>query len=236
MPALFEGASRNLKFVAAFVSLSLVFWLAHFAYQFYALSPGDLGSSMVRSFAFAGATMIGASLFSSALFKWVPSWARYWHVRRSLGVVGSVFILFHVLSVMNFIVSWDAASVFSSLNPFDNPLIFGVMAAPIFAAMALTSTDWAVSRLGFNRWKALHRLVYFGYLFAVFHFLLVNPPMLMNPAGYMLIGMTFLALAGELFWFVKTTWARKSTALGGAVGVLVIFLWLLFAYLAWFAR
>ncbi len=236
MPRLFEGSARNWKFVAGFVAASILFWFAQFAYQFHVLSPGDMGSSFVRSFAFAGATMIGASLFSSALFKWVPSWARYWHVRRSLGVVGTFFIVFHVLSVLNFFMSWDASVIFSALNPFQNPLIFGVLALPIFAMMTLTSTDWALGKLGFARWKALHRLVYFAYMFSVFHFLLINPPMLMNPAGYLLIGMTFLALAGELFWFVKTVWLKKSSPLGSAVGIFIIFLWLLFGYLAFLAK
>lgn len=235
MPGLFEGAARNWKFVLGFVALSIALWLAQFAYQFYAVSAGDVGSSLVRSFAFTGATMIGASLFSSALFKWVPGLARHIPVRRSLGVVGAFFIFLHVLGALNFMLAWDASLVFVALNPFQNPLIFGMLALPIFAIMALTSTDWAVGRLGFNRWKSVHRLVYVGYLLAVFHFLLVNPPALMNAAGYALIAMTFLAVAGELFWFVKTVWLRKSSPAGVAVGTGIIFLWMLFLYLAYAA-
>lgn len=54
----------------------------------------------------------------------------------------------------------------------------------------------------------------------------------MNLAGGLLIGVTFLALAGQLYWFIWTVRKKKSSPLGVVVGILVIFLWLLLGYLA----
>jgi len=233
MVRLFEGAIRNWRFVLGFLAVSLAVWLAEFAYQFYGFSQGELVPSVLRASSLTGATFIGLSLLSSSIFKWVPRYARYWYVRRSLGVVGVFFSLVHVLLVMDSLLGWNFGLLFGTLNPFENPLIFGALALPIFVLMTLTSTDWAVQRMGFPRWKFLHRLVYPAYLFMVFHFLLVYPQALMNLAGYALIAVTMAALAGELFWFVKTVWMRKAGPVGSLSGIILIFLWLVFAYFSY---
>jgi len=236
-PKLFEGARKNWKFVLKFLIVSIVFWLIQFAHQYYVLNfelgDANLGISLVRSFALAGATYFGFALLSSTIFKWKREWNRYWHVRRSFGVMGFVFILFHVLSVIQFYFSGDTSGIFYSINPFENPIIFGVIAFPIFFIMAITSTDWAVNKLG-AKWKIIHRLVYFGYLASVFHFLLINPKSLMNIMGYLLIVTTFLVLASEVFWFIKTAGKRNFSTLGTGIGILIIFVYLIISYFAYF--
>lgn len=231
MVRLFEGAVRNWRFVLGFVVLSVLAWAAEFAYQFYGFSQGEAVPSIIRASSLAGATFIGLSLLSSSVFKWIPRYARYWYVRRSLGVVGVCFSLVHVFFVMSSLLGWNFGLLFASLNPFENPLVLGVLALPILIAMTLTSTDWAVQRMGFPRWKALHRLVYLAYLFVVFHFLLTYPDALMNLAGYILIAVTLAALAGELFWFVKTVWLKRAGLFGSLFGIIMIFLWLVFGYM-----
>jgi sulfoxide reductase heme-binding subunit YedZ len=231
MPRLFEGAMRNWKFVIGFLSLSIAAWVSEFAYQFYIFSQGDIWLSIIRASSLTGATFISLSLLSSSIFRWVPGWAKYWYIRRSLGVVGVCFALVHVFFVLDKILAWNLNLVFGVLDPFQNPLLLGAMSLPILVAMMLTSTDWAVSKMGFLRWKALHRLVYFAYIFMVFHFLVTYPAALMSPPGYFLILVTIAALAGELYWFLKITWPVRFYSIGSAIGFLVIFLWLLFIYM-----
>lgn len=229
-PRLFSGARREWKFVLKFLAVSIVFLLVEFSYQFLVLIPGEFGGSLVRAYGLAGATFLSLALLTSPLFKWKPAWVRYWHVRRSLGVMGTVFILLHVLAVVNFYFSGDVLSVFWSLNPFENALLFGVLGIVVFFLMTITSTDWAVGKMGYHRWKALHRLVYVGFLAGVLHFLTINPELLMNPAGYALIGVTFLSLVGELFWFIKTLRQKGSSGKGIAAGIVMVVLWLLAGY------
>ncbi|MBI4044185.1 MAG: ferric reductase-like transmembrane domain-containing protein [Candidatus Diapherotrites archaeon] len=236
MARLFEGALKNWKFVLKFLVFSVVFWLLEFAYQFYVLEPENFPSALIRSFAFSGATFIGLALLSSVLFKFKPVYAKYWHVRRSLGVTGFVFIIGHALSVTLFVFKGDVSQVFFSLNPIENPMIFGVIGYMVFLVMALTSTDWAMQKIGAARWKTIHRLVYFGYFAAVFHFLTINQPALFNLAGYLLLAVTFLVLAGELYWFVKIAGKNKFSTLGAKIGFLLILLYLVFAYLVFFAK
>ncbi|MDO8633714.1 MAG: ferric reductase-like transmembrane domain-containing protein [archaeon] len=236
MARLFEGAMKNWKFVLEFLVFSVVFWLLQFVYQFYVVIPGQFSFALIRAFAFSGATFIGLALLSSVFFKFRPVYAKYWHVRRSLGVAGLVFIAGHSLSVVNLLFGGDVSQVFFSLNPIENPMIFGVVGYLVFLVLALTSTDWAMEKIGPARWKTIHRLVYFGYFAAVFHFLAINQSALLNLAGYLLLAVTFLVLAGELYWFVKIAGKNKFSTLGAKIGFLLILLYLVFAYLVFFAK
>ncbi len=50
-------------------------------------------------------------------------------------------------------------------------ILVGFAAFVLLMPLAVTSTDAAVRRLGFGRWKRLHRLVYVAGVLAVVHFL-----------------------------------------------------------------
>jgi methionine sulfoxide reductase heme-binding subunit len=50
-------------------------------------------------------------------------------------------------------------------------MVVGFAAFLLLLPLALTSTDASVRRLGYPRWKALHRLVYLAAVLAAVHFL-----------------------------------------------------------------
>ncbi len=201
---------------------ALVFWFTQFGLQFFWLTKDELGGSLVRSFALTGATLIGAALFSSAMFKWFPKTARHWRIRRYLGVSGFIFISFHVLAVLKYLFNFDVNGAYYSFNPFENPIIFGSIAFPILFVMAATSTDWAVDKLTPKRWKFIHRFIYIAYASAIFHFILINPELLKNPPGILLLVITSLAVLGQLYWYIHTAFSRKFKNRGTYVGLLII--------------
>lgn len=235
MVKLFEGAKKNWKFVLKFMAFAITFLLVEFAYQFYVASPGEMELSLVRAFSFAGGTLIAAALLSSVIFKFKPAMAKHVMTRRLFGVTGFIFGAMHSTFVIGFLFNWDLFAPYSfGLNPFVNPIVFGTIAYIIFFLLFITSTDWAMAKLG-AKWKLLHRLVYFGFWALVSHFLLVNPPALMNLAGYLLIIISFLALAGELFWFIKMRAQKNFSGIGTLIGILVIFLYLITIYFGFVA-
>ncbi len=235
MPELFSGAARDWKFTAKFIAFSIVFFILEFAFQFYINRPGDLYASAVRSFGLTGATFIALALLCSPIFRFRPSLAKYWALRRALGVAGFAFIFLHILAAMQLYFSWDVAKVYFSPNPFENPIVFGAISFIILIPIALTSTDWAMAKMG-GSWKTVQRLVYFAFWAAVFHFLTINPPQLKNPAGYFLMAITALALLGELYWFAKTSVQKSFRGLGVLAGLVVILLYLIATYFAWLAK
>lgn len=209
---------RRLWGAAAF---GMLLWYLEFAYQYYMLNPGLLGLGLVRSFGFAGTTLISASLLAGVVFKFYPRTAIHWRLRRHLGVAGFVFICFHVAAALKYYFSYDLAVVYYSWNPFVNPIVFGTIAFPIFFVMAVTSTDWAVRKLR-RWWKRLHRLVYLAMLASVFHFMIINHPALLNVAGYVLIVFTAATLLGQLYWFLVIASRKKFRSLGAVAGWVLI--------------
>lgn len=212
--------------------LAVVFWYLELAYQYYILNHGLMGPSLVRGLGFAGATLISASLFSSVIFKFFPRTAVHWRLRRHLGVAGFLLIACHVLVALKVFYGYDFSIVYYTWNPFQNPVVFGTIAFPIFFAMAATSTDWAVRKLG-RWWKRIHRLVYLAMVASVFHFMLMNPPALMNAAGYLLITLTVATLLGQLYWFLRIGSKKKFRSVGAAVGWLLIIISALVGYWAY---
>lgn len=82
-------------------------------------------------------------------------------------------------------------------------------------------------------WKFIHRFVYLAYWGIIFHFLTMNPAALKTAPGYFLLAATFLALFGELFWYLKIAKQRGLKSLGTYIGVAIILLYLVTAYLAY---
>ena len=213
---LFAGARRNIRAVILHSTLATIFWALQFVYQYYLLIPGELGGSMLRSFALTGATLIGFALAIGPL-RTLHQKYNYVRYRRTIGVWGFTFIILHFVSVMVFLFELNPIDLFWHYNPFANPIIFAVFAYPIFVSMWITSTDWAVARLGFRKWKSLHRLVFPAYIVAILHFTLINPELLLNPTGYLLIGTTILALILQVSAFLKTIRGKglgRSAAIG----------------------
>ena len=211
------------------IPIVAAFWYAEFVTQYYWLIRGEIGGSLIRSFALAAATLFGLALFSSAIFKWFPKLSDYWRLRRYLGVTGFIFAAGHVFSVTKFFFNYDIRSIYYSFNPLKNPIIFGSIAFPIFMVMAATSTDWAVDKLGYRKWKSIHRLVYIAYLSSIFHFIAINPMFLKNPPGVLLLGVTALALIGELYWFFRTA-IKKPRSWGTLYGLALVATALVMAY------
>ncbi|MBU0530186.1 MAG: ferric reductase-like transmembrane domain-containing protein, partial [Nanoarchaeota archaeon] len=196
MPRLFENAKKKWKRVVFFIILSIVFWLVEFGYQFYVVSEGLFGASIIRSFAFSGATFIGLSLLLSVVFKFKPVYRKYWTERRNLGVMGTVFVFIHILAAISIYYMGSLPALVWSFDPFRNPLIFGILGIIIFFPPFITSADWMVFKLGGKNWKRVQNLVHPAYLVAVLHYLTQAPRELNNLAGYLLLFVTALVLAG----------------------------------------
>ncbi len=234
--SLFGWVQKSWAFNFKFVFISLIFLLLQFAIQYYFYVPGIIDMSIVRALAFSGATLIGLSLLSSIAFKFKPLLSKYSFVRKNLGVMGFIFIFFHVIAAIQFYFFGDLSKVYFSFNPLENPIVFGALAYPILFVMAITSIQWVEHKIGGTWWKALHRLVYFAFLFIVFHFTQQNPAALNSIPGYFLILVTAGVLLGELYWFFMVSKQRQFKNPGFYIGLAIILLYIILGYLAFFAK
>lgn len=94
--------------------------------------------------------------------KLLPSFVGY---RRMLGLYAFFYAFLHVLSYGVFLVDWQNFVEDLYKRPY---IIMGAGAFLILFSLALTSTKYAIRKLGKN-WKRLHRLVYVAAVVIVIH-------------------------------------------------------------------
>jgi sulfoxide reductase heme-binding subunit YedZ len=114
-------------------------------------------------------TFLALSLAPTPLQRWAGlAWPL--RLRRLLGVTAFSYAALHFswyLGVDQFF-DLDAVGADVVKRPF---ITIGFAALLLLLPLAVTSTDGWVRRLGFARWKALHRLAYVAALLGVVHFL-----------------------------------------------------------------
>lgn len=231
MTQFLEGAKKNWQQLLLFCFFSAVFWLLQFFYQ-RLVENEPMEVSLVRSFAFAGTTFIAFSLLTSIIFKFVPKLAVNWPIRRNFGVIGSLFVVLHVFFASGLYFNFNFNLIYPTFDPFENPIVFGALALPIFILLTLTSTDFAVQKLG-SKWKTIQQLAHIGFMLSIFHFLLQNPSALKGPPWYLLATTTILVLAGQLYWFVRITLERKRISTYTLVGIFIILVYIAFALISY---
>ncbi|HET9594459.1 MAG TPA: protein-methionine-sulfoxide reductase heme-binding subunit MsrQ [Anaeromyxobacteraceae bacterium] len=91
-------------------------------------------------------------------------------IRRTLGLLAFGYGALHFAWYLVLDKFFDAADIGADIakRPF---ITVGFAALLVLVPLAVTSTDRWVRRLGYPRWKALHRLVYLAAALAVVHFL-----------------------------------------------------------------
>lgn len=95
------------------------------------------------------------------------SWPQ--RLRRVVGVTAFAYALLHFLFyvLVDKFLDWPVIAVDLTRRPF---LVVGFAALLCLVPLAVTSTDGWVARLGYRRWKAVHRLAYVAAALAVVHF------------------------------------------------------------------
>ncbi len=129
-------------------------------------------------------------------------------LRRLLGVTAFGYALAHFLfyvAVDKFF-DWRTISVDLTRRPF---LVVGFAALLCLVPLAVTSTDGWVRRLGYRRWKALHRLAYLAALLGVVHFAWRVKADLRRPVAY-------AAVLGLLLLSRVPGWIRSARVSAGA--------------------
>jgi methionine sulfoxide reductase heme-binding subunit len=152
--------------LAVFVALfGPALWVA-FAYGFGLLGARPLNEA-IREIGLWTIRLIFLALAVTPL-RQMLQWPRLIIVRRMIGVAAFAYVLIH-FSLYTAQQAFDLATVASEIVK-RVYLTIGFAALLGLAALAATSTDGMVRRLGGKRWQLLHRLVYVIGVLAVIHF------------------------------------------------------------------
>ena len=125
--------------------------------------------------------------------KLIAGWTWPLRVRRMLGILAFLYASLHVATYVSIDQFFDWEAITADLRK--RPFIFaGFAAFVLLVPLALTSTNASVRRLGFARWKLLHRLAYVAPMLAVLHFVWRVKKDVSEPVAYGTVLAVLLAI------------------------------------------
>ena len=134
-----------------------------------ALFPMPAGQVFIRFFALSALFLICVSLIIGPLAVIDIRYASLIEPRRAVGISAFIFTAIHVLLALDFVFGWNIGAV---LGVF--PQAISIPAALILLAMALTSSDWAVKKMGMGKWKTVQYFIYPAFVLILVHFILLS--------------------------------------------------------------
>ncbi len=151
-------------FAGALVPLALLLWRA--AHRTLGVDAVAIG---LNQLGYLALVFLMASLACTPL-KILTGWTWPVRVRRMLGLFAVFYASLHLVTYVAIDQQLDWAVLWGDVTQ-RRFMIVGFAAFLLLLPLAWTSTDASVRRLGFQRWKALHRLAYVAGVLAVVHFL-----------------------------------------------------------------
>lgn len=100
----------------------------------------------------------------------VTGWTWPIRIRRMVGLFAAFYATLHFTTYVAIDQQFDWPVLWDDVTK-RSFIIVGFLAFLLLLPLAATSTDASVRRLGFKRWKAVHRLVYVSAVLAVIHFI-----------------------------------------------------------------
>lgn len=188
------------------VRLGIYAWAGYWIAQIFI---GDLGAApaleLNHRLGLIALTLLTANLVLGALMdilKPPPKWLRIWVAeRRFWGVSAFLILIGHVF--FYFVNEGFEGKAWVQLYT-KTYLIFAVLTFLIMFALAMTSNNLSIRKLGGMRWKKLHRLVYFTQLLLFGHILAIEKADLMFFGPWLIA----LLLLQVIRWIVRQV--RKS--------------------------
>ncbi|MGB0659506.1 MAG: protein-methionine-sulfoxide reductase heme-binding subunit MsrQ [Mangrovicoccus sp.] len=112
--------------------------------------------------------------------------------RRAIGLMGFYYLCAHLLvwAVLD-VQSLDRVITDILKRPY---ITIGMLGFVLLVPLALTSTNWAIRRLGALNWRRLHRLVYGAVIFAGLHFVMLRKGIQLEPVIYLAVATVLVGL------------------------------------------
>lgn len=103
--------------------------------------------------------------------------------RRMLGLMAYYYVMLHLSVWLLLDRQLDGARILADLTkrPY---VIIGMTAFILLTPLALTSTNWAIRRMGGMRWRNLHRLIYPAAALGAIHFVWLVKAWPIEPLAY----------------------------------------------------
>jgi sulfoxide reductase heme-binding subunit YedZ len=174
-------------------------------------AQGELGANPIaqalNQLGLIALVFIVAALACTPL-KTLSGWTWPLRLRRMLGLLGFFYAVLHLATYAALDQGFDWHAIWDDVSK--RRFIFvGFAAFVLLVPLAVTSTNGALRRLGYRRWKLLHRLAYVAPLLAVVHFTWRVKTDVSEPAAYAVVLGALLLL--RLVTYLRARHAAAAT-------------------------
>ena len=189
----------------SFLSLLLLLGVALLA-AYQGFSDVQAQMAIIRALALSAFFLLCVALMIGPLAVLRPqTFAPIIESRRSVGLAAFFLGALHVILVLALYFGWDFSMALSF-----QPNLLALPAFVILFALALTSCDFAVQKLGMAKWKMLQYFAYPAFVLLLAHFLLKSNGLFAKPgvasglnlseAALVLLAIAAIALQVAGFW------------------------------------
>jgi len=169
----------------------------------YGAVTNTLGPDPTAKITFAtGATtlnLLTISLAITPLRRLSPQLAWLIKFRRLLGLFAFFYATLHLLTYIALYANFDINAMVADIVK-RRFITIGVAAWLLLVPLAMTSTNWAIRKLGGKRWNRLHKLVYAAAVCGVVHYWWQVKPGVLSPLSNTVILAALLAARPVLNW------------------------------------
>lgn len=133
--------------------------------------------------------------------------------RRMLGLFAFFYGTLHLTTYVWLFSNFDVHAMVKDIlkRPF---ITVGMLGWICLFALALTSTAWAIRKLGGARWRALHRLIYVAAIAGVVHYWWIVKPGVRTPWKVTII--LALLLLARILWTARQNERKRKSAVTAA--------------------
>jgi sulfoxide reductase heme-binding subunit YedZ len=142
---------------------------------------------------------------------------QYWLIglRRMLGLFAFFYGTLHLMTYVWLDKFFDVHEMLADIAK-RKFITAGMTGYVLMIPLALTSTKWAIRKLGGKRWQALHRLIYFSAAAGVIHYIWLVKADLRRPLEYTAVLAVLLAYRLVVWISAKS---KASAEMGAATKV-----------------
>ena len=171
----FTGLFTNIRFYILVFSALLA---GGINYYFSTTAETEAGrvADLTQTYALIAVTYLYFALLASPLtrfFTFLPFRGLYLRARRGIGVSAFLFASLHVYYAFFGELGGFEGLQFLNLR-YLTAIALGATSITILSVMAMTSFEFMVSKLSFQKWKFLHRFVYIVAIFTTIHALMLG--------------------------------------------------------------
>jgi methionine sulfoxide reductase heme-binding subunit len=151
--------------------------------------------------------MLAITLAISPVRKLAPQLAWLIKFRRLIGLFVFFYATLHLLTYVALYAGFDLNTMKTDITK-RRFIIMGVTTWLLLLPLALTSTNWAIRKLGGRNWNRLHKLVYLAAICATIHYWWKVKTGVLEPAPFTLILLILLLARPAIAWIQR----RKARA------------------------